>query len=109
MAYKVINTFLEKNHENLVYNKGDVYPSEGFEADPKRVTFLRSKRNKYKIAFLGEEIKEEKVEDKPAEEVSKDEKVEDTSQSKENASKEEVKKEVVTENKETTNEEELAK
>lgn len=90
MAYKVINTFLEKNHENLVYNKGDVYPAEGFEADPKRVTMLRSKRNKYKMSFLGQEIKEEKVEEKPEEEVNKEEKVEDNSQSKKKEVKEEV-------------------
>ncbi|WP_078430478.1 hypothetical protein [Alkalihalobacterium alkalinitrilicum] len=62
MAYEVINTFIEKEHKHITYTKGETYPKEGFEADPKRVKFLQSTKSKYKKAFLGPEIDKEKEE-----------------------------------------------
>lgn len=62
--YNVVNDFKEKNHKGHVYRKGDLYPAKGFKADSKRVSFLQSKDNDYKKAFLGEEVKTEKVEKK---------------------------------------------
>ncbi|NEY20505.1 hypothetical protein G4D61_11115 [Bacillus ginsengihumi] len=57
MGYKVLNDFIEKEHNNTLYKEGEEYPKQGFEADPDRVAYLQKKRNKYKIAFLGEEVK----------------------------------------------------
>jgi hypothetical protein len=59
MKYPVLNDFIEKFHKNMLYKKGETYPKEGFEADPERVKYLQSEKNKYKIPFLGPEIKEE--------------------------------------------------
>lgn len=60
MKYKVINTFIEKQHKNTKYEEGKTYPKSGFKADPDRVAFLQTDKNRYKMAFLGEEIKEVK-------------------------------------------------
>jgi hypothetical protein len=58
LKYQVVNEFIEKNHENTIYKKGEVYPKEGFTADPERVTLLQSSNNDYKKPFLGPEIQE---------------------------------------------------
>ena len=50
--YKVLHTFIEKEHENTLYVEGEIYPKAGFEADPARVAFLQSDENKYRKAFL---------------------------------------------------------
>ena len=52
MTYKVLNTFKEKEHGGTVYQKGDVYPKDGFEANAKRVEFLQKKHPEYGVAFL---------------------------------------------------------
>ncbi|MBH0159119.1 hypothetical protein IHV10_22370 [Fictibacillus sp. 5RED26] len=57
MNYKVLNTFVEVEHDNTLYEKGDVYPKENFKADPDRVSFLQSDKNRYNQSFLGKEIK----------------------------------------------------
>ncbi|ARK23577.1 hypothetical protein SporoP37_01945 [Sporosarcina sp. P37] len=56
--YEVIETFIEKNHENFKYIAGKhTYPADGYKSTKKRVTELQGNKNKYKRPFLGEEIK----------------------------------------------------
>lgn len=57
MSYVVNNEFIEKEHKNTLYRKGDTYPKKGFKADPDRVKYLQSDDNEYKTVFLGEEVK----------------------------------------------------
>lgn len=52
MAYKVLNTFKEKEHDNHIYEEGHIYPAEGYEADEKRVEFLQKKHEEYDVKFL---------------------------------------------------------
>lgn len=78
--YNVLETFIEKEHENTEYKKGKTYPAEGFEADPKRVEFLQATHEEYGVAFLGEEIRQveeiKEPDQKPEEEVKTVEKEE---------------------------------
>jgi hypothetical protein len=60
MKYPVLNDFIEKFHEDKLYKKGEEYPKEGFEAEPKRVAFLQTDKNGYNKSFLGEVIKKPK-------------------------------------------------
>lgn len=55
--YTVLETFIEKEHENYKYVKNKTYPADGFKSTKKRVTELQGNKNKYKRPFLGEEIK----------------------------------------------------
>lgn len=57
MSYKVLNDFMETNHNNTVYRKGDEYPKEGFNANPSRVSFLQKVHPTYGLSFL--EVPEE--------------------------------------------------
>ncbi|NUK31041.1 hypothetical protein HT574_13380 [Parageobacillus sp. VR-IP] len=68
MKYPVLNDFIEKYHKNTLYKKGEIYPKEGFDADPERVKYLQSEKNKYKIPFLGPAVEEEKQVEGPADE-----------------------------------------
>ncbi|CAM4400680.1 hypothetical protein BAMA_12585 [Bacillus manliponensis] len=52
MAYKVLNDFIEKEHDNTFYKKGDMYPKEGFKEIARRVKFLQSIHSEYNVAFL---------------------------------------------------------
>ena len=52
MAYKVLNTFREKEHDDHVYKKGHTYPAKGFKETKKRVEFLQKKHEEYGVAFL---------------------------------------------------------
>lgn len=61
MGYKVLNDFIEKDHNHTLYKSGEEYPKEGFEADPERVAFLKTNKNKYNTTFLGKEIKRRSV------------------------------------------------
>jgi len=56
MPYKVLNDFIENEHKGLRYQKGELYPKTGFEADPERVAFLQEKHEKYNRVFLGPEL-----------------------------------------------------
>jgi len=69
MRYPVLSTFIEKEHNKTLYKEGETYPKKGFEADPKRVAFLQSNKNKYKIAFLGEDQEEVAAKQKAEEEA----------------------------------------
>lgn len=63
MAYKVLNTFREKEHDDHVYQKDDSYPVEGYKATKKRVEFLQKKNEEYDgMVFL--ETPKEKEDDK---------------------------------------------
>lgn len=64
MGYKVLADFIEKGHKDTLYREGEEYPKKGFKADPDRVAYLQTKKNKYKIAFLGDEVKSETPSDK---------------------------------------------
>jgi hypothetical protein len=94
MKYPVLNDFIEKYHKNTLYKKGEEYPKEGFEADPERVAFLQSNKNRYGVAFLGPEIKEtEEIEEVVQEEVaSLDEHIEESSDEAETDEAETAKK-----------------
>jgi hypothetical protein len=69
VGYQVINEFIEKEHENVLYKQGEVYPKDGFQADPERVSFLQTSNNRYKKAFLGHELIEEEDTDGKVSEV----------------------------------------
>lgn len=51
---KVVNQFQAIEHENHIYEPGHIYPAEGFEADPERVTFLSKVHPEYKKIYLAE-------------------------------------------------------
>jgi hypothetical protein len=71
VGYQVVNEFIEKEHKDVLYKSGEVYPKEGYEAEPERVAFLQSDKNKYKRAFLGPELEDaEKTVTKKAETAS---------------------------------------
>lgn len=53
---RVVNQFEEKAHKGHVYEAGDVYPADGFEADEKRVYFLTDVHPKYKKIYLADVI-----------------------------------------------------
>jgi|GEM_PF-1184967 len=74
MKYRVLHDFIEKQHKNTLYKKGEEYPKEGFKADPERVAYLQSNQNPYQIAFLASAVEEQesKEEEKQAKESSKE-------------------------------------
>ena len=55
--YKVLHNFYDIV-QKVDYAEGDVYPKAGFETDPARVTYLQSKDNPYKKAFISQKIEE---------------------------------------------------
>ncbi|MCY9764702.1 hypothetical protein M5X06_27390 [Paenibacillus alvei] len=57
---KVVNRFKALEHDEHIYEPGDTYPAEGYEADKERVTFLSEVHPKYKTIFLADirEVKE---------------------------------------------------
>lgn len=57
--YKVINRFQEKEHDDHVYESGDIYPAKGKKLDKARAEFLMKTHEEYKIAFI-EEVEEAK-------------------------------------------------
>ncbi|WP_347320857.1 hypothetical protein [Rossellomorea sp. RS05] len=64
MPYKVINDFTDTKTKTL-YEKGDIYPLQGLEETPERISELQAVHPKYKRAFLAPEP----LEAEPAEEV----------------------------------------
>lgn len=52
MRAKVVNQFKELQHEGHIYEQGDIYPADGYEADPERVEFLAQVHPEYKRVFL---------------------------------------------------------
>ncbi|MGE7091678.1 hypothetical protein ACQKII_09545 [Lysinibacillus sp. NPDC048646] len=51
---KVVNPFKELQHKGHMYNAGDTYPAEGFEATEERVYFLTGVHPKYEKIYLAE-------------------------------------------------------
>jgi hypothetical protein len=52
---KVIRRFRDTFHNDHIYEEGETYPAEGFEADAERVSFLSKRHPKYGVAFLSTE------------------------------------------------------
>jgi hypothetical protein len=69
---KVTRQFREISHNDHIYNEGDTYPAEGFEADEERVSFLSKKHPTYGVPFLSVEDEKEltKVKEEKKEKVS---------------------------------------
>lgn len=65
MKYRVLNKFQEKHHNNTIYEKGEVYPKEGFEVDTERVEFLQKVHPEYGIEFLEIPKDEKRKEETP--------------------------------------------
>jgi hypothetical protein len=68
---KVIRQFREISHNDHIYNEGDTYPAEGFEADAERVSFLSEKHPNYGVAFLSKEEEPNKTDDVPKKKSTK--------------------------------------
>lgn len=58
MASKVIKQFREINHKNHVYNVGELYPAEGFEANEERVALLSNPHPQLNGAVFLTDVKE---------------------------------------------------
>ncbi|MGN4124884.1 hypothetical protein ACMGD3_07685 [Lysinibacillus sphaericus] len=59
---KVVNPFKELQHNGHMYNAGDTYPAEGFEATGDRVFFLTGVHPKYEKIYLAEVVIDEQEE-----------------------------------------------
>lgn len=51
---RVVNPFKENAHKGHLYEAGDVYPADGFEADEKRVYFLTAVHPTYNKIYLAD-------------------------------------------------------
>ena len=60
MAHKVLNDFIAKEHNDELYQKGDIYPKPAYKATKARIEFLKSIHPKYGVAFLESENNETK-------------------------------------------------
>ena len=60
---KVVNKFVEKEHENHVYNVGDIYPAMGFGTTEERIEVLSNIHPKYKKIYLADIVREEVEQD----------------------------------------------
>ncbi|EJW14160.1 hypothetical protein M5X00_29440 [Paenibacillus alvei] len=58
---KVVNQFREKDHDDHIYEAGDVYPAEGYKTNLERIEFLANVHPQYKKIFLADihEIEED--------------------------------------------------
>ena len=65
---KVLNTFREKEHDDHIYEEGQMYPAKGYKATKKRVEFLQKANKDFdnKI-FLETPKQEEKPKDEKKE------------------------------------------
>lgn len=68
--YPVLNDFIEKEHDDITYKKGEQYPKAGFKSSVKRVKYLQSTENPYQIAFLGPKLEKAKTSSKSTEKQS---------------------------------------
>lgn len=62
---KVVNQFQAGEHDNHIYQPGDTYPAEGYEADAERVAFLSELHPRFKKIFLADIQEIESAEDSP--------------------------------------------
>ena len=75
--YKVKNRFVEKTHDNHVYEVGDGYPAKGKKLVKSRAEFLTKTHPQYGVAFLEEVVEktvDEDLVDESADEVKDAEK-----------------------------------
>ncbi|MFJ7662963.1 hypothetical protein ACIQXW_11220 [Lysinibacillus sp. NPDC097162] len=70
---KVVNSFKELQHNGHMYNTGDTYPAEGFEATEERVFFLTGVHPKYEKIYLAEVVSDEQGEQEQKQEEQKQE------------------------------------
>lgn len=56
--FKVINDFIDKQDNDNLYQKGDVYPKGDYKPTKKRITELTKEHPQYKCAFIVEEKEE---------------------------------------------------
>jgi len=59
MPYKVVNSFIDKEDNNTLYEVGEEYPKGDHKPTKKRIEELSKIHPKYKRVFI-EEVKEEK-------------------------------------------------
>ncbi|WP_340014656.1 hypothetical protein [Paenibacillus sp. FSL K6-1318] len=51
---KVVNRFQETGHDDRIYQPGETYPAEGYEANDDRISFLSNIHPKYNKIYLAE-------------------------------------------------------
>lgn len=51
---KVVNRFQENGHDDRIYQPGEIYPAEGYEANDDRIYFLSDVHPKYNKIYLAE-------------------------------------------------------
>ena len=59
--YKVIKYFVDLQDDNHIYNEGDIYPREGLEVAPERITELSGKDNKQGTPLIAKVEAEKKT------------------------------------------------
>ena len=62
---KVVNKFQEVEHNDHIYEVGEPYPAEGYEATEERVEFLSNVHPQYKNIYLADIVREEEVPEFP--------------------------------------------
>ncbi|MBU5214566.1 hypothetical protein [Heyndrickxia oleronia] len=81
MPYQVINDFRDKENNNILYRKGDVYPEEGYEPTKERIEELLSDHPVYKQIFIEKVETEEEKTARELKEKEEKEKAEDEEKS----------------------------
>lgn len=51
---RVVNRFQETGHDGRIYQPGEIYPAEGYEANDDRIYFLSDIHPKYNKIYLAE-------------------------------------------------------
>ena len=64
MAYKVVNSFFDKEDGNRLYEVSQSYPRTGFKPSKERIELLSSDNNNEKKVFIKEVVKKKKVDEK---------------------------------------------
>lgn len=58
MEYTVVNDFIDKDNDGLIYYKGDKYPKGKYKPTKKRIEELSKQHPKYGIVFIESSEKE---------------------------------------------------
>lgn len=67
MAYKVVNSFFDKEDKNRLYEVGQSYPRTGLKPSKERIEFLSSDKNDEKKVFIKEVVKKKAKSEKSGE------------------------------------------
>jgi len=67
MAYKVVNSFFDKEDGNRLYEVGQSYPRTGVKPSKERIELLSSNKNDEKKVFIKEVGKKRAIEKKSGE------------------------------------------